>query len=155
MIKYNQDGYYYFCDRVGDTFRWKSENVATTEVAQVLGIYPGIAEANVYGTLIPKHDGRAGMAALVLNENTALDFDDLCNYLRQKLPKYAVPLFIRFTPALNITGTFKQQKVELRNQGIDLSKIPETDRLYWLKGDTYVPFTVDDYAQFESGKVKL
>lgn len=120
-----------------------------------MGVYPGIAEANVYGALIPKHDGRAGMAALVLQEGTSLDFTHLCNYLRQKLPKYAVPIFIRFTPSLNMTGTFKQQKVELRNQGIDLSKIPETDAVFWLKGDTYVPFTIDDYAQFESGNVKL
>jgi acyl-CoA synthetase (AMP-forming)/AMP-acid ligase II len=154
-LKQNKDGFFYFCDRVGDTFRWKSENVATTEVAQALGVYPGITEANVYGTLVPEHDGRAGMAALVLEEGTTLDFNHLCEYLRQKLPKYAVPLFIRFTPSLNITGTFKQQKVELRNQGIDLSKIPETDAVFWLKGDTYVPFTVEDYAHFESGKVKL
>lgn len=154
-MRYNEDGYYYFCDRIGDTFRWKSENVATTEVAQVLGIYPGIAEANVYGVVIPQHDGRAGMAALVLQEGADIDFTHLYNYLRQKLPKYAVPIFIRITPSLNMTGTFKQQKVEIRNQGIDLSKVPETDVILWLKGDTYTPFTIDDYAQFESGKVKL
>ncbi|KAI9483146.1 MAG: hypothetical protein EXX96DRAFT_557032 [Benjaminiella poitrasii] len=155
LLKLNSDGYYYFGDRVGDTFRWKSENVATTEVAQTLGIYPGIAEANVYGTLVPHHDGRAGMAAIVLRENTSIDFKDLYSYLRKKLPKYAIPLFIRFVPAMEITGTFKQQKVEFRNQGIDLSKIPETDPVFWLKGDTYVPFTLEDYARVDVGKVKL
>ncbi len=68
LLKLNEDGFYYFGDRVGDTFRWKSENVATTEVAQALGLYPAIAEANVYGVLVPHHDGRAGMAAIVVKE---------------------------------------------------------------------------------------
>lgn len=151
----DQDGFYYFGDRVGDTFRWKSENVATTEVAQVVGVYPGIAEANVYGTLVPHHDGRAGMAAIVLDKNTQqLDFQDFYQYLRRKLPRYAIPVFIRFVPAMELTGTFKQQKVEFRNQGIDLDKIPG-DPIFWLKGDTYVPFAKEDYAQLEAGKVKL
>ncbi|KAI7903994.1 uncharacterized protein BX663DRAFT_506016 [Cokeromyces recurvatus] len=155
LLKLDPDGYYYFGDRVGDTFRWKSENVATTEVAQTLGIYPDIQEANVYGALIPHHDGRAGMAALVLKEGATLDFKNLYQYLRKRLPRYAIPLFIRFIPAMEITGTFKQQKVEFRNQGIDLTKIPETDSVFWLKGGTYVPFTLEDYAQLDVGKVKL
>ncbi|CEP13847.1 hypothetical protein [Parasitella parasitica] len=155
LLKLSSEGYFYFGDRVGDTFRWKSENVATTEVAQALGVYPGIGEANVYGTQVPNHDGRAGMAAIVLKEGSTLDFKELYQYLRKKLPKYAIPVFIRFVPAMEITGTFKQQKVVFRNQGIDLSKIPETDPVYWLNGDTYVPFTLEDYARVDVGKVKL
>ncbi|CEI89094.1 Putative Very-long-chain acyl-synthetase family protein [Rhizopus microsporus] len=151
----DKDGFYYFGDRVGDTFRWKSENVATTEVAQAIGVYPGIAEANVYGVTVPNHDGRAGMAALVLKEGVSLDFKELYQYLRQKLPKYAIPVFIRFVPAMDLTGTFKQQKVQFRNQGIDLTQIPESEPVYWLKEDTYVPFTLDDYAKIDVGKVKL
>ncbi|KAG1454227.1 hypothetical protein G6F46_005321 [Rhizopus delemar] len=155
LLKLDEDGFYYFGDRVGDTFRWKSENVATTEVAQALGLYPAIAEANVYGALVPHHDGRAGMAAIVVKEGVTIDFDDLYRYLRQKLPKYAIPVFIRFVPAMDLTGTFKQQKADFRNQGIDLSKIPESDPVYWLKKDTYVPFTLEDYAKIDVGKVKL
>lgn len=155
LLKLTSEGYFYFGDRVGDTFRWKSENVATTEVAQALGVYPGVGEANVYGASIPNHDGRAGMAAIVLKEGSTLDFKELYQYLRKKLPKYAIPVFIRFVPAMEITGTFKQQKVEFRNQGIDLTKIPETDPVYWLNGDTYVPFTLEDYARVDVGKVKL
>lgn len=155
LLKLNEDGFYYFGDRVGDTFRWKSENVATTEVAQALGLYPAIAEANVYGVLVPHHDGRAGMAAIVVKEGATVDFDDLYRYLRQKLPKYAIPVFIRFVPAMDLTGTFKQQKADFRNQGIDLTKIPESDPVYWLKKDTYVPFTLEDYAKIDVGKVKL
>ncbi|KAI9247630.1 hypothetical protein BY458DRAFT_560336 [Sporodiniella umbellata] len=155
LLTLDPDGFYYFGDRVGDTFRWKSENVATTEVAQVLGEYPGIAEANVYGALIPHHDGRAGMAALVLKEGVQLDFKDLLKYLRQKLPKYAVPIFIRFVPSMEITGTFKQQKVEFRNQGIEVMKIPKEDSVYWNKGDTFVPFTIEDYNRINEGQAKL
>lgn len=129
--------------------------MATTEVAQVMGAFPGVHEANIYGALVPNHDGRAGMAAIVLEEGKTIDFDALYQYLRKKLPKYAIPVFIRFVPAMVITGTFKQQKVEYRNQGIDLSLIPETDPVFWLKGDTYVPFTLDDYATIGVGKVKL
>jgi acyl-CoA synthetase (AMP-forming)/AMP-acid ligase II len=155
LLKLDKDGFFYFGDRVGDTFRWKSENVATTEVAQVLGVYPGVGEANVYGALVPNHDGRAGMAAIVVKEGSSIDFSDLYQYLRKKLPKYAIPVFIRFVPAMEITGTFKQQKVEFRNQGIDLTKIPETDPVFYLKGDTYVPFTLEEFAKIDVGKVKL
>lgn len=155
LLKQDADGFYYFGDRVGDTFRWKSENVATTEVAQAMGHYRGIQEANIYGALVPNHDGRAGMAAVVLKEGHSIDFKDLYQYLRKKLPKYAIPVFIRFVPSMEMTGTFKQQKVEFRNQGIDLSKIPESDPVFWLQGSTYVPFTVDEFAKVGAGKVKL
>jgi acyl-CoA synthetase (AMP-forming)/AMP-acid ligase II len=127
LLKINAECFYYFGDRVGDTFRWKSENVATTEVSQALGVYPGVEEANIYGALVPNHDGRAGMAAIVMKSGHSIDFTHLYQYLRKKLPKYAIPIFIRFVPTMEITGTFKQQKVEFRNQGIDLTKIPETD----------------------------
>ncbi|KAF7723014.1 hypothetical protein EC973_002430 [Apophysomyces ossiformis] len=153
LLKLDHDGFYYFGDRVGDTFRWKSENVATTEVAQAIGVFPGIAEANVYGALVPNHDGRAGMAAIVLQEGAKLDFKALYQYLRRKLPRYAIPVFVRFVPAMELTGTFKQQKVEFRNQGIDMSKI--TDAVYWLQGDTYKEFTPQDYARLQAGEVKL
>jgi acyl-CoA synthetase (AMP-forming)/AMP-acid ligase II len=149
------DGFYYFGDRIGDTFRWKSENVATTEVAEAFGHYPGIQEANIYGASVPNHDGRAGMAAIVMNDGFELDFNDLAQFLRTRLPKYAVPLFLRFVPNMNMTGTFKQQKVAFRNQGIDLEKIPQGEQIFWLKDDTYVPFTTEDYAKLFNGKVKL
>lgn len=155
LLKLDSDGFYYFGDRVGDTFRWKSENVATTEVAHAIGVYPGVGEANIYGALVPNHDGRAGMAAIVVKEGHTINFKELYQYLRKKLPKYAIPVFIRFVPAMELTGTFKQQKVEFRNQGIDLTKIPETDPVFWLQGDTYVPFTLEDYAKVDVGKVKL
>lgn len=99
LLKLTKDGFFIFGDRIGDTFRWKSENVSTAEVAQVLGLYPGVAEANVYGATVPHHDGRAGMAALVIQDGVKVDFKDLFEYLRNRLPKYAIPIFLRFVPA--------------------------------------------------------
>ncbi|KAI8143898.1 hypothetical protein BJV82DRAFT_609800 [Fennellomyces sp. T-0311] len=155
LLQMDRDGFFFFGDRVGDTFRWKSENVATTEVANALGLYPAFAEVNVYGALVPHHDGRAGMAAVVVKEGETLDFKDLYKYLRRKLPRYAIPVFIRFVPAMELTGTFKQQKVEFRNQGIELEKIPETDPVYWLQGEDYVRYTAEDHARVQAGQVKL
>ncbi|KAI8147280.1 hypothetical protein BJV82DRAFT_700807 [Fennellomyces sp. T-0311] len=153
LIILDKDGHYYFGDRLGDTFRWHAENVATTEVGQVVSEYPGIAEANIFGVKVPNHEGRAGMAAIVLQPNTSLDFADFHNYLSKRLPRYAVPIFLRFMPSLNKTQTFKQQKVELRDQGIDLTKV--TEQIYWAQNKTYVPFGQQEYALVSRGKVKL
>ncbi|KAI9260767.1 hypothetical protein BDA99DRAFT_513160 [Phascolomyces articulosus] len=154
LITLDNLGYYYFGDRLGDTFRWHSENVATTEVSQAICEYRGIAEANVYGALVPNHEGRAGMAVIVLKPDTSLDFANFYHHLAERLPRYAVPIFLRFSESLNTTQTFKQQKVRLRNEGID--KVPENEQpIYWLKDKTYVPFTAKDYAQVVAGKHKL
>ena len=88
---------WHFVDRIGDTFRWKSENVSTAEVSQVLGVFPAISEANVYGVQIPGHDGRAGCAALVMAENQQIDLKKFFEYASQELPRYAVPIFLRIT----------------------------------------------------------
>ncbi|KAI9260743.1 hypothetical protein BDA99DRAFT_513101 [Phascolomyces articulosus] len=154
LLKMNSKGLFYFVDRLGDTFRWHGENVATTEVSQVIAKYPPVAEANVYGVKVPSHDGRAGMVALILHPNKTLDFDDFYKYLSKNLPRYAIPLFVRFVPSMDLTGSLKVQKVAFRNQGID--KIPEDEKpLYWVKNRTYVPFTDDDYARISTGKHKL
>ncbi|KAI8976924.1 hypothetical protein BDB01DRAFT_801906 [Pilobolus umbonatus] len=155
LMRMDRDGFYYFDDRVGDTFRWKSENVATTEVAQTIGLFPGILEANVYGVLVPGHDGRAGMAALVFKEGETIDFKELVAYLKKSLPKYAVPVFLRLVPNMDVTGTFKQQKVLFREQGIDLQKLPQDEKIYWLQGDNYVPFTKNEFGIIERGQAKL
>lgn len=155
LMRMDSDGFFYFDDRVGDTFRWKSENVATTEVAQAIGLYPGVVEANVYGALVPHHDGRVGVAAIALEDGKQLDFMDFYQYLCQKLPKYAVPVFIRIVPSMEMTGTFKLQKGNYRNQGIDLNKVPAEQPMYWVRGDTYVPFTLDNFLSIQDGVAKL
>lgn len=154
-MKTTSDGFTYFVDRGGDSFRWKSENVATTEVAQEVSVFPGIIEANVYGTLVPGHDGRAGMAAIVIKNEKTFDFKGLATHLQQKLPSYAVPLFLRLVPSMETTGTFKHQKVNFRNQGIDLDLIPSDQPVYWLKDGTYSLFDRDCLNQIKSGQVKL
>ena len=119
LMKQDGEGYFYFIDRVGDTFRWKGENVSTTEVAETIDIFPGVREAIVYGVAVPGHDGRAGMAALVVDDVAAFDLAGLRALLVERLPAYARPVFLRFRPELDVTGTFKPRKVELVAQGFD------------------------------------
>ena len=153
LLKRDALGYFYFIDRIGDTFRWKGENVATSEVSQALGIIPGVKEANVYGVSVPGQDGRAGMAALVTGPG--FDINGLAAALANNLPAYARPVFIRLLPELEITGTFKQRKVELVKDGFDLAAI--RDPLYWFDQahGQYVPLTPEDYAAIVEGRAKL
>jgi len=153
LMKQDAEGYFYFVDRIGDTFRWKGENVATSEVSEALGVVPGIEEANVYGVSVPGMDGRAGMAALVVNGDFQLD--RLAQNLESALPAYARPVFLRLLPHMEITGTFKQRKVELVKEGFDPSAIAEP--LYWLDPATYKyePLTSAIHADICAGRVKL
>ncbi|GAA5909166.1 hypothetical protein JCM6882_001208, partial [Rhodosporidiobolus microsporus] len=153
LLRHDANGHWYFADRLGDTFRWRSENVSTTEVAEKLGAVVG--EANVYGVLVPGHDGRAGCAAIPASAGT-VDFDKLATHVQKTLPKYAQPLFVRLVPELESTGTSKQTKVALRNEGVDPSVV-KSDPVYWLdpsKG-TYVRLTQRDWEGITGGRVKL
>ncbi|KAI1314082.1 fatty acid transporter protein [Xylaria venustula] len=157
LISWDSEGRIYFHDRIGDTFRWKSENVATTEVSATIGLHPAVEEANVYGVQLPHHDGRAGCAAIALK--TAPDqtlLQSLASHAKSKLPKYAVPIFLRLGKGLSaaVTGTNKQQKHNLRVEGVDPTKVGD-DELYWLKGDTYVRFGKEDWDRMNAGQVKL
>ncbi|KAF9161761.1 hypothetical protein DFQ26_004165 [Actinomortierella ambigua] len=151
ILRRDKDGFFYFGDRVGDTFRWKSENVSTAEVSEVLSVYPDCIEVNVYGVQIPGHDGRAGMAAIVAKES--MDWDKFAKYALKNLPKYSVPIFIRRVPAMEITGTFKQRKVELVSEGMNPDKI--ADQMLWLDGQSYKPFTALEHDKVVTGKAKL
>jgi fatty-acyl-CoA synthase len=128
-----------FVDRLGDTFRWKGENVATTEVEAALSSDPAIEECTVYGVEVPRTGGRAGMAAVKLREGAEFDGKSLARAVYDKLPAYALPLFVRVVESLEHTTTFKSRKVELRDQayGPDVK-----DPLYVLAGrdEGYVPF---------------
>jgi fatty-acyl-CoA synthase len=153
LLSQDERGYYRFVDRIGDTFRWKGENCSTMEVSEVISAFPGILEANVYGVLVPNNaDGRAPCAAISCEDN--VDFGKLLTYMKKNLPPYAIPLFLRKTPRINITETFKHQKVELRNQGIDLNVVK--DPLYFLMdGKSYVPLDSHLYAKICSPFAKL
>ncbi|KAL2268220.1 hypothetical protein VTJ83DRAFT_3066 [Remersonia thermophila] len=169
VLRWDVENRVYFADRIGDTFRWKSENVATAEVAQVVGEHPAVREVNVYGVEVPRHEGRAGCAAVVLDDAllardpadgalvpTADTLASLARFARQGLPRYALPLFLRVVRdgALHTTGTNKQQKHALRSEGVDPAKTG-ADAVFWLRGDTYVRFGEADWKALVGGGVKL
>jgi fatty-acyl-CoA synthase len=152
LLRQDDEGYFYFVDRIGDTFRWKGENVATTEVAGRLGEAPGVLEANVYGVGVPDAEGRAGMAALVV-EGT-FDPAALSKFVEEHLPAYAQPVFLRIQPQIETTGTFKQRKGDLVADGFDPSKTKA--KLYVkLPGKGYVKLTPSIYAKVVSGEVRI
>jgi citronellyl-CoA synthetase len=124
--------HYQFVDRVGDTFRWKAENVSTNEVGEIICSHPSIAFCNVYGVEVPGADGRAGMAAVVLAEGEqTLDLQGFSDFIAAELPNYARPVFIRVLSEMDTTGTFKMVKGDLRKQSYDLSQV--ADRMFVLK----------------------
>lgn len=159
VIKVDSEGRSYFVDRIGDTFRWKSENVSTNEVSEVLGYHPSVHEANVYGVELPHHDGRAGCAQVILSEPVSESLmKSLADHVRQ-LPGFARPIFLRVSKGGPVTGTMKQQKHMLRREGVDIEKVRNgevaEDVLYWLRSEKYVPFMESDWSQLQGGKVKL
>ena len=144
--------HYQFVDRVGDTFRWKSENVSTTEVGEIVNGHPQVQICNVYGVEIANTDGRAGMAALVLEHGAeALDLEDFSAYVNRELPAYARPVFLRLQAGLDVTGTFKMLKGDLKREGYDVETV--TDPLYVMKPgrDRYEPLDADYAAQIRAG----
>ena len=136
--------HYQFVDRVGDTFRWKSENVSTNEVGEIINMHPDVQFSNVYGVEVPGTDGRAGMAAVVLAEGSdGLDVASFSAHVNKELPAYARPVFVRIQQDIDVTGTFKMVKGDLREQGYDLSLIDD-DLLVMLPGEeTYQPLTTE------------
>lgn len=153
LLKADEKGYFYFVDRIGDTFRWKGENVATSEVAEAISVYPGVKEANVYGVKVEGADGRAGMASIVAGPDFRID--GLSAHLEKQLPVYARPLFVRLSPEMEITGTFKHRKVELVKEGFNPAAIAEP--IYFLEpsAQAYVPMDGALHARVISGEFKF
>ncbi|KAM3869913.1 long-chain fatty acid transport protein 2 [Diretmus argenteus] len=155
LLQIDRDNFIYFQDRVGDTFRWKGENVATSEVADILTTLHCILEANVYGVKVDGHEGRIGMAAVTLKEGEEFDCSDTFKQVTTFLPSYARPRFVRVQSCLEMTGTFKMKKVKLVEEGFHPAHIK--DPLYFLSPEkkTYVPLTEEIYAAIASGEIKL
>ncbi len=134
-----------FADRLGDTFRWKGENVATTQVEAAIAADPQVEESTVFGVEVPGTGGRAGMAAVMLRNGSDLDGAKLADALYKELPSYAIPLFIRVVDSLEHTSTFKSRKVDLREQAYGPAV---EDPMFVLAGraEGYVPH-YGSYAQ--------
>jgi fatty-acyl-CoA synthase len=153
LLRQDSRGYFYFVDRIGDTFRWKGENVSTNEVSEAISVFPGIKEANVYGVAVPGTDGRAGMAAIVCEPG--LDLEKLRKHIDKELPEYARPLFIRLSHEMEVTGTFKHRKVELVKEGIDLALVKEPIYFNSPTEKKFVPLDRTLHDKICSGAFKL
>ncbi|MBN3296310.1 S27A2 synthetase, partial [Amia calva] len=155
LLRIDQDNFIYFQDRVGDTFRWKGENVATTEVADVFTMVDCIEEANVYGVKVQGHEGRIGMASVTLKKEKQFECDKIYSHIVNYIPSYARPRFVRVQNALEVTGTFKQMKVKLVEEGFN--PVLVQDPLYFLDESKkcYVPMTEEIHASILSNTIKL
>ncbi len=147
LLRYDEDGYCWFVDRIGDTFRWKSENVSTTEVADVLGDFPGLDAVTVYGVQVPGHEGRAGMAALVMAEGQHFDGRAFFELTTRRLPRYAAPLFVRLPRAADMTGNYKLRKVDLQRQSWDAAQVADPLLVRDESAGAYVPLAAEALAR--------
>lgn len=147
LFRFDEDGYFWFVDRIGDTFRWKSENVATTEVAEALADFPGLESINIYGVTVPQHEGRAGMAAVVMQPGKAFDARAFYALTASRLPSYAAPLFVRVATAADMTTTFKLRKQELQRQGYDPANFADPLFVRDAQNATYSPCSLEALAR--------
>ncbi len=152
LLRRDYESYYYFVDRIGDTFRWKGENVATMEVEHLLNRAPGVHETAVYGVRVPNTDGRAGMALVVAASGHGFDPSSFYTHATAALPGYARPVFVRVADQVDVTGNFKNRKGRLQDEGFDPAKVGG-DSL-WLRDDAreaYVPLDASLWDEITSG----
>jgi fatty-acyl-CoA synthase len=152
-MRRDERGFFYFVDRIGDTFRWKGQNVATSEVSQAMTEYPGVREANVYGVSVPGTDGRAGMAAIVVEEG--FDLAGFRAGLDERLPDYARPLFLRILGAIEVTATFKHKKSDLAKAGYNPSL--SDDAIYFNDAGRGAFVRLDQtlYQRIQGGSMRM
>jgi fatty-acyl-CoA synthase len=153
LMRRDAKGYFYFVDRIGDTFRWKGENVATTEVAEAIARCPGVRDVSVYGVAIPGTDGRAGMAALVVDDG--FDLAALHRHVAECLPGYARPVFVRIRNELETTGTFKHRKDELVREGYDPGATDDATYVSDVQQQAYVRMDVTLFQRLQDGLMRV
>jgi fatty-acyl-CoA synthase len=152
LMRMDENGYFYFVDRIGDTFRWKGENVATSEVAEAICAFPGVKQAMVYGVAVPGTDGRAGMATLVTADE--MDLAAFRTHLIKSLPDYARPLFLRIRNELGVTSTFKYSKIDLVRQGYDPVATPDTIYFNDAQRQAFVQLDKTLYDRIQIGRIR-
>lgn len=153
LMRRDASGFFYFVDRVGDTFRWKGENVSTGEVTEAVAAWREVREAAVYGVEVPGSDGRAGMAAVVVDGS--LDLAGLQAHLTDHLPEYARPVFVRIIRRIEKTGTFKPQKQALVRIGFDPGATPDALFVHDRDAGGFIPLTGEVFARIRSGRMRL
>jgi fatty-acyl-CoA synthase len=153
LMRKDEQGFYYFVDRVGDTYRWKGENVSTGEVTAAVTAFPGICDAAVFGVTVPGADGRAGMAALVVE--SSFDLGAFRSHLVERLPDYARPLFLKVVPGIELTGTFKLRKQDLAAAGYEQASASDTLYFDDRQQGAYVGVDEPLLARIRGGKMRL
>ncbi len=153
LMRKDAGGFFYFVDRIGDTFRWKGENVATAEVAEAIAEFPGVTEATVYGVSVPGAEGAAGMATIVADG--AIELAALREHLSLRLPAYARPLFLRIKDRIEVTATFKHKKTDLVCEGYDPAATRDALYLDDPARQAFVPLDAALHARLVAGAIRL
>jgi fatty-acyl-CoA synthase len=151
LMRRDAAGFYYFVDRIGDTYRWKGENVSTAEVEAAIAAFPGVADVAVYGVRVPGTDGAAGMAAIV----GTIDLQGLHAHIAQALPAYARPLFLRLCSAIAATGTFKHATAALKREGFDPASMADAILFDDPQAGAYVQLDATLYSRIVNGAIKI
>ena len=155
LVVLQKHGHIQFGDRIGDTFRWQGENVATTEVESVIMKWPEVEDAVVYGVTVPGRDGRCGMLYLTQKEAGQIDLNGLSAHMRENLPPYAVPRFIRIGQKVDVTGTFKFQKSKLKNAAYHVDEVDDELFLLARDAETVEALTADVQSKIDGGDIRL
>jgi fatty-acyl-CoA synthase len=153
LMRRDAAGFFHFVDRIGDTFRWKGENVSTGEVADVVCAWPEVREAVVYGVQLSGHDGRAGMVAVVTDGE--LDLAGFRSHLATRLPEYARPVFVRMLREMETTGTFKPVKQDLVRAGFDPSATTDAIYVNDRQSGAFVPLDAALFECIQTGRFRL
>jgi citronellyl-CoA synthetase len=155
LITLHDDYWISFADRSGDTFRWKGENVSTLEVENIINSFPDIDMSSVFGVEIPRHDGKAGMAAIKLKSSLNFNPEEFAKFVVENLPKYTIPIFLRVQTKLEVTGTHKLRKTNLKKQGYNISNIKDPIYLWDSFTQSYELLDVENYSKIMSGNKQM
>ena len=154
LLEMDWDGNLYFKDRTGDTFRWKGENVSTTEIETIISQFIDHKDCVVYGVALPGYPGRCGMVSLT---DRNLDLEKFYDWMKTRAPQYAIPKFIRFVDQIETTTTHKYIKYSLRNDGIDLDRLKSNEQIYYFDRDNqrYQLMDKDAYEKIINGTIRF
>jgi acyl-CoA synthetase (AMP-forming)/AMP-acid ligase II len=155
FLKLHDDRWVSFVERSGDTFRWKGENVSTSEVETIINSFQDIRSSVVYGVKVPNSEGKAGMAAITLHGTSNFDLKIFSDFLGSSLPRYAIPVFVRIRNILEVTGTFKLSKVNLKKEGYNPNNLSDTLYIWNSKSKNLKKFTPDIYQAIQNGDLRL